>query len=118
MAAARPQITSDVPFGHSTVILALDESGSMCSTDVVPNRIVAAATAARKFVDSLPSTTLAGLVEFNGFAEIAVAPTTDRTRLDQAIETLSVGPGTAIGSAILRGARRHRRGRPRGKAGR
>ncbi|MGA3351788.1 MAG: VWA domain-containing protein [Acidimicrobiales bacterium] len=101
VAAARPQITSDVPFGHSTVVLALDESGSMCSTDVAPNRIAAAQKAARKFVDSLPSTTLAGLVEFNGFAEIAVAPTTERTGLDQAIENLSVGPGTAIGSAIL-----------------
>jgi Ca-activated chloride channel family protein len=101
VAAARPQITSNVPFGHSTVVLALDESGSMCSTDVTPNRIAAAQKAARKFVDSLPAATLAGLVEFNGFAEIAVAPTTDRTALDQAIENLSVGPGTAIGSAIL-----------------
>ncbi|MGA2531126.1 MAG: VWA domain-containing protein [Acidimicrobiales bacterium] len=101
VAAARPEITSDVPFGHSTVVLALDESGSMCSTDVAPNRITAAQMAARKFVDSLPRTTLAGLVVFNGFAEIAVGPTTARTGLDQAIENLSVGPGTAIGSAIL-----------------
>jgi Ca-activated chloride channel family protein len=101
VAAARPQITSNVPFGHSTVVLAFDESGSMCSTDVAPNRITAAQRAARKFIDSLPNTTLVGLVEFNGFAEIAVAPTTARIGLDQAIENLSVGPGTAIGSAIL-----------------
>lgn len=101
LAAARPQITSEVPFGHSTVVLALDESGSMCSTDVSPNRIAAAQKAARGFIDSLPATTLAGLVEFNGFAEIAVGPTTDRAQLDQAIANLSVGPGTAIGSAIL-----------------
>jgi Ca-activated chloride channel family protein len=73
----------------------------MCSTDVAPNRIGAAQTAALKFVNSLPGATLAGLVEFNGFAEIAVAPTTDRSTLDQALNNLSVAPGTAIGSAIL-----------------
>lgn len=101
MATARPQVTSDVAFGHSTVVLALDESGSMCSTDVAPNRIAAAQKAAREFVDSLPAATLAGLVEFNGFAQIAVAPTTDRSAMDQALANLSVGPGTAIGSAIL-----------------
>jgi Ca-activated chloride channel family protein len=101
VAAARPEVTEETPLGHTTVVLALDESGSMCSTDVLPNRIGAAQTAALKFVNSLPSATLAGLVEFNGFAEIAVAPTTDRGTLDQALDGLSVGPGTAIGSAIL-----------------
>jgi Ca-activated chloride channel homolog len=101
LAAARPEITSEVALGQSTVVLALDESGSMCSTDVSPNRIAAAQTAARKFVDSLPGGTLAGLVEFNGFAEIAVPPTTERAPLDQALDNLSVGPGTAIGAAIL-----------------
>jgi Ca-activated chloride channel homolog len=101
VASARPEITSEVALGQSTVVLALDESGSMCSTDVSPNRISAAQTAARKFVDSLPGGTLAGLVEFNGFAEIAVPPTTDRAPLDQALSNLSVGPGTAIGAAIL-----------------
>jgi len=101
LASARPEITSEVALGQSAVVLALDESGSMCSTDVSPNRISAAQTAARKFVDSLPGGTLAGLVEFNGFAEIAVSPTTDRTPLDQALSNLSVGPGTAIGAAIL-----------------
>lgn len=101
VAAARPEVTEDIPLGHSAVLLALDESGSMCSTDVAPNRIAAAQTAALKFVNSLPGATLAGLVEFNGFAEIAVAPTRDRSTLDQALDNLSVAPGTAIGSAIL-----------------
>jgi Ca-activated chloride channel homolog len=101
LAAARPEVTETIPLGHSTVVLALDESSSMCSTDVSPNRISAAQTAALKFVNTLPGATLAGLVEFNGFAEIAVAPTTDRSSLDQALDNLSVAPGTAIGSAIL-----------------
>jgi Ca-activated chloride channel family protein len=91
----------EVALGQSTVVLALDESTSMCSTDVSPNRVGAAQTAARKFVDSLPGGTLAGLVEFNGFAQIAVAPTTTRAPLNSALSNLSVGPGTAIGTAIL-----------------
>ena len=101
VASARPQLTSDVPLAQSTIILALDESGSMCSTDVVPNRLSVAQKSAREFVNSQPKGTRIGLVEFSGFAEQAVAPTRDRTTLDRAIDGLSTNPGTAIGTAIL-----------------
>ena len=50
VAAARPQVSMDVPISDSTIILALDVSGSMCSTDVEPNRLTAAQTAVREFV--------------------------------------------------------------------
>jgi Ca-activated chloride channel homolog len=43
-----------------------------------------------------------GLVEFSGFAELAVPPTRDRQALDRAINNLSTSPGTAIGAAILK----------------
>ena len=36
IASARPQLTTDVPIQKTSIILALDESGSMCSTDVAP----------------------------------------------------------------------------------
>ena len=42
--AARPQATVPVASSSATIMLALDVSGSMCSTDVKPNRITAAAT--------------------------------------------------------------------------
>ena len=54
VAAARPQLTSDVPVSKTTIILALDESGSMCLTDVLPNRLTVAQHAAREFVDAQP----------------------------------------------------------------
>src|ERR1700722_19427375 len=38
VASARPQISTDVPVGKTSIILALDESGSMCSTDLLPDR--------------------------------------------------------------------------------
>jgi Ca-activated chloride channel homolog len=101
VASARPQITSDVPVGQTSIILAMDESGSMCSTDLLPDRLSVAQSAARDFVNSRPSGTSIGLVEFSGFAELAVPPTRNRDALDRAIDNLVTGPGTAIGAAIL-----------------
>ena len=48
--AARPQATVPVPSSSATIMLALDVSGSMCSTDVKPNRITAAEQAAADFI--------------------------------------------------------------------
>jgi Ca-activated chloride channel family protein len=41
-----------------------------------------------------------GLVAFDGTARALVAPTTDRSALDRAIDRLELGPGTAIGDAL------------------
>ncbi len=101
IASARPQLTRDVPIQKTSIILALDESGSMCSTDVAPDRLAVAQRAARQFVNSQPNGTRIGLVLFNVYAELAVAPTADRGALDHALNHLTTGPGTAIGSAIL-----------------
>jgi Ca-activated chloride channel family protein len=101
IASARPQITRDVPAQRTSIILALDESGSMCSTDVRPDRLAVAQRGARQFINSEPGGTQIGLVLFNVFAELAVPPTTDRGTLDHALNHLTTGPGTAIGAAIL-----------------
>src|SRR2546430_14778075 len=50
--AARPQATRPVPSSSGAIMLALDVSGSMCSTDVSPNRITAAENAASAFIRS------------------------------------------------------------------
>jgi Ca-activated chloride channel homolog len=102
VAAARPQIRTDVPVAGSSVILALDVSGSMCSTDVDPNRLSAAQEAVRKFVHAQNSSTRIGLVVFSGFAQVAVSPTTQRDELLRAIDSLTTGRGTTIGAAILK----------------
>jgi Ca-activated chloride channel family protein len=102
LAAARPQVSAEVPVARSSVIVALDVSGSMCATDVDPNRLAAAQDAVREFVSTQDERTQVGLVVFSGFAELAVAPTTDRQELLDAISTLTTGRGTTIGSAILK----------------
>ena len=100
--AARPQLTRTVSTSHTSVILALDVSRSMCATDVNPNRITVAQQEAKAFVDQLPSGARTGLVVFAGQAQLAVAPTTDRSSVTRAIDNLSTSSGTAIGAAMLK----------------
>ncbi|MFT4052703.1 MAG: VWA domain-containing protein [Microbacterium sp.] len=101
IAAARPQMLAPVASGDATVVLAMDVSGSMCSTDVEPNRLTAAQDAAIDFVTGQPADASLGLVTFSSFAALTVAPTTDTDELVTAIEGLTTSRGTAIGSAIL-----------------
>ena len=101
VASARPQVRAEVPISSSAVILAVDVSGSMCSTDVSPNRLAAAQDAVRHFVDHQDGRTRIGLVVFSGFAQVAVAPTTDHDELLKAVDGLTTGRGTTIGAAIL-----------------
>ena len=102
LAAARPQVEAQVPVRGGAVIMAVDVSGSMCATDVDPNRLTAAQEAVRRFVSRQQDDTRIGLVLFSGFAQVAVAPTTDREPVLDAIDTLTTGRGTVIGAAILK----------------
>jgi Ca-activated chloride channel homolog len=101
IAAARPQVRADVPVSSATIILALDVSGSMCATDVAPNRLGAAQAAIRSYVEGLDDETKVGFVIFSGFAQLAVPPTAERGALLTELEAVTTGRGTAIGAAIL-----------------
>lgn len=102
VAASRPQAVVAVPINKTSILLALDVSLSMCSSDVQPNRLTVAQQVAEKFVQDQPDGTRIGLVVFAGFAQLAVPPTTDKEALIAAIGALRAGRGTAIGSAILK----------------
>ena len=103
LASARPTVRAEVPTSSATIILALDVSGSMCATDVSPNRLSAAQAAVRSFVEGQDDETKVGLVVFSGFAQLGlVAPTADRGELLSAIDAVTTGRGTTIGAAILR----------------
>jgi Ca-activated chloride channel family protein len=99
--AARPQASVVVPSDSSAMLLAMDVSGSMCSTDVAPNRLTAAENAARDFVRAQPPGARIGLVVFTGIAALRVEPTTDKDALLAAIGSLRTSRGTAIGLGIL-----------------
>jgi Ca-activated chloride channel homolog len=102
IAMGRPMATVVVPSGQATIVLAVDISGSMCSTDIAPNRLMAAEEAALSFIRSQRANTQIGVVVFAGFAEIIQTPTRDQDALERAIRGLSVARRTAIGSGILR----------------
>ncbi len=99
--AARPQASVPVPQTSATILLALDTSGSMCSTDVDPNRITAARKAAAEFIESQRGGPRIGLVTFAGSAGLLVPPTDDTDSLIEALDGLGVARGTAIGQAVL-----------------
>ena len=44
-AVTRPQASVSVPSNNTTILLAIDVSGSMCNTDIAPNRLAVAADA-------------------------------------------------------------------------
>lgn len=102
IAAGRPVAIISVPAGRTTIVLAMDVSRSMCSTDIAPNRLEAAKTAARAFVEQQGPSTQIAIVAFAGLAELVQPPTTDQELLFDAIDSLIPGRRTAIGSAILK----------------
>jgi Ca-activated chloride channel family protein len=102
VALARPVAIVSVPTGRANIMLAMDVSWSMCSNDIPPNRLEAAQSAAMSFVESQKSHTQIGIVAFAGFAELILMPTNDQEVLRDAIESLTTGRWTAIGSAILK----------------
>ncbi len=102
IALGRPVSIVAVPTDQTTIILAIDVSRSMCSTDIQPNRILAAEAAAISFIQRQKSSTQIGIVAFSSFAELIRPPTTDGDSLRAAVESLTTGFRTAIGSGILK----------------
>jgi Ca-activated chloride channel family protein len=97
---AKPSGEVRVPRAKATVVVALDVSASMTATDVLPSRIEAAKQAAQAFVRSLPTTFDVGLVSFSGTATVVQPPTQNRAAVLDAIASLPLGGGTAIGDAV------------------
>lgn len=102
LALSRPVSVVPVPTSQTTIVLAIDVSRSMCSSDIPPNRLEAAKAAALSFIRDQSASTQIGIVAFSGFAELIQPPTADRAALAAAINSLLTGRRTAIGSGILK----------------
>lgn len=103
VAVARPRVHSVITSDKATVVLVLDVSGSMHSTDVKPTRLAAAQAAIHSFLDHVPKRLKVGLVLFSAEAEVATPPTSDHRLVAQAVDNADNYQGfggTAIGDAI------------------
>lgn len=100
IALARPQAKTEIVDERTTIMLAIDVSRSMAAEDVDPSRIESAKSAAVRFVESLPAGAEVGLVSFAGSARVLVPPTADYVQLAEAIKSLELADGTAIGDAV------------------
>jgi Ca-activated chloride channel family protein len=101
LALARPAVVLSVPANGTTVILAVDVSGSMCLTDIEPTRLEVAQEAASDFVASQTTRTRIGIVAFSSFGGIVQSPTDEQDTVIEAIRSLTTGRRTAMGSGIL-----------------
>lgn len=100
LAMARPTAAVAVPKEKATVMLTVDVSGSMAATDVQPTRIEAARQAGRALINELPGQARVGLVSFNAQASVVAPLTRDHQAVQDALQSLQPGGGTAIGDAL------------------
>src|SRR3954447_12080369 len=101
VALSRPVHIVSIPTDQTTIILAIDVSRSMRSRDIQPSRLEAAEAAALSFIQRQKSMTQIGVVAFAGYGELVQPPTSDQEALQIAVESLTTGRATAIGSGIL-----------------
>jgi Ca-activated chloride channel family protein len=93
-------IVANLP-AHGAVVLCVDTSGSMRSTDVTPTRAAAAAAAVRAFVDGVPGGTRLGIIGFASAAGVVQPLSTDKDAVRDAIAQIPPpNGGTAIGDAL------------------
>jgi Ca-activated chloride channel family protein len=102
---ARPHATVTVKREEATVVLAIDVSRSMAATDVRPSRLGAARAAAKAFLAKVPEKFQVALVSFASRAVVVVAPTEDRSLVEDGLDALRPGEGTALGDAVAISAR-------------
>ena len=112
VAAARPQSTraaDDLEVEGIDIVIALDLSGSMQETDLVPNRLEAAKAVIQDFVRRRPTDRI-GLVVFGREAYTYAPMTLDHGALLRMVGELRLGMldgnGTAIGDGIAVGLNR------------
>ncbi len=83
-------------------VVAVDVSGSMATTDVLPNRLAAAKISAENFVDMLPVGVNVGVLEFAGNVSVLQPLSSSKIKAKMAIDSIKFGniQGTNINDAV------------------
>jgi Ca-activated chloride channel homolog len=98
---ARPQAVISLPRVEGTIILLFDVSGSMAAEDMEPNRLEAAKSVAREFIQNQPPTVQIGVVSFSNSGFSVQIPTYEQEETFAAIDRLKPQSSTALGQGIL-----------------
>jgi Ca-activated chloride channel family protein len=101
VAMARPVATVPEPRREGTIMVVVDVSNSMGATDVTPTRLDVAKQVARTLVDAQGPEIRIGVVAFGDASVVVQQPTTNHTDVLAAVDRLTVGGATAIGSGVL-----------------
>jgi Ca-activated chloride channel family protein len=100
LALARPEATVAVPVEQASIMLVTDTSRSMTATDVAPDRLDAARSAAERFLDKAPDELRVGAVAFSDTARVLQPPTTHHDEVRGALAGLVADGGTATGDGL------------------
>jgi Ca-activated chloride channel homolog len=103
LAIAGPAISFDVDTSAFSYIVAIDNSGSMNTADVLPSRLFAAKTSSKDFIDSLPIGVEIGVVAFSGDAQILQVLHSSKILSKMAVDNIEIGPvqGTNVYNALI-----------------
>lgn len=103
LAMAGTSVSMDIDTSSYSYILAVDNSGSMSVSDVVPSRFEVAKTEAKRFVDLMPAGVEIGVIGFSGDAVVMQTPDSSKMKARMAIDNLEVGKiqGTNIYNALI-----------------
>lgn len=88
--------------GSFSYVFAIDSSGSMATTDVLPNRLEASKNFAKEFVDKLPLVDM-GVIGFSGDALVMQKLDASKLKTKLAIDNINFGKvsGTNIYNAVI-----------------
>lgn len=101
VAMARPSVQDSATEDRSSVMITLDVSESMTTTDLQPSRLASAIDAAERFADAAPEDTRIGVTTFADRATVILPPTSDRAAVRRALEGITeTRVGTALGAAV------------------
>lgn len=103
LAIARPQLQINLPTRADRLMVVLDISGSMRADDVKPDRFSVAKDTVKQLIAQQPPAMQVGLVTTAATATLIQPPTTERDALLEALDTINLQTGSALGSGILIG---------------
>ena len=103
LAIARPKMQVTLPTPAEQLMVVLDISGSMSADDVKPTRFEVAKQTLQQLIANQPKDMRVGIVTAAATATLIQPPTTDRQALNNALNTITLQSGSALGSGVLIG---------------